>query len=350
VNDDSSPHANDDSTSTAPTTATTRRGSAYDVSLHYSVELWTKARAVNRGRAVLACLLAHVRAMRRLVEDDLDLILEDNVRVPIESCAARIWHTLHASTEASHQGCHLRYHGWLGSIPNLQWMYQYHIPRRKFSRKGVEQDNDNENNDADDLNDTPTVFPFPTTEDIENDLKARETHCNSNDDTTANNGTLKERDPGGNPVWGCYAYWVSRDGYEALMERLRNDVGAMVWKSKRARFYTVKPIDKILPRLVLSTFGSDAVHLSTHPSFFRAPMLTSKIHTQWDPEFCKSSQYQMQHSRLSWSDVWLTSEELQVVEHYRTKGTWSPFASISPVALEENGKVSSTVHKVDDDE
>jgi hypothetical protein len=135
--------------------------------------------------------------------------------------------------------------------------------------------------------------------------------------------------PGGNPVWGAYAYWISEDAYRSLMCSLRNDVGAMLWKGKRMRAYLVKPIDKILPRQIMSLKGESSVQLSTNPSFFRAPMLTSKIHTQWDPEFCKSTSYQLEKSGLDWSTLWLTSIEEEIVAHHSRTGEWLAVAELN---------------------
>ena len=144
-----------------------RHGSQRDRKLHYSVELWWKSKSISRERGVLACLLAHLIAMRALVEGDYDLILEDNVRAPIVGgeggkdeveaevdayceCAERIWATMEASERLSNASkeqdeananeekegstskeCHLRYYGWLGSKPNLKWLYETHMPRMR---------------------------------------------------------------------------------------------------------------------------------------------------------------------------------------------------------------------------
>jgi hypothetical protein len=64
------------------------------------------------------------------------------------------------------------------------------------------------------------------------------------------------------------------------------------------------------------------VQLARQPAFFRAPMLTSQIHTQWDPEFCKSTTYQLQQSGLAWTDLSLTCVEEQIVRHAMQTGVW----------------------------
>lgn len=293
-----------------------RRGSRYDVKLHYSVELWRKARTVNRGRAVLGCLLAHLIALKRFVSEDFDVILEDNARAPPEDCARRIWETIEASEENFKQigvQCHFRYVGWLGSIPNLRWIYERHVRKTLVPHGG-------ETNDR-----APcSVFPFPRTQDVTEDLTSQ-AWASLDDIEGPDDGVgskTASRQPGGNAVWGCYGYWISKDAYEQVLETLQSDVGSILWKGKRARFYSVKPVDKVLPRLVMTLFGHRSVQLPTHPSFFRAPMLTSKIHTQWDPEFCKSTEYQLRQSSLTWDDLWLTELERRVVEHHQTTGEW----------------------------
>lgn len=290
---------------------TGRRGSDYDVSLHYTEELWRKAKTVNRGRAVLACALAHLTALRTLVNDDFDVLLEDNVRMPVESVVERVWDIIDATKTAAEQAsCHMRYFGWLGSIPNLQWIYTSHIA----SSGGA------------------TVVPCPTPQDIDADSEVRveneeedesrvaleSSPENKAQKTNDSNGRKEAKDltkPGGNPVWGTYAYWISKDAYEVILNTLRNDVGALLWKSKRMRYYHVKPIDKIVPRGIRAAFGTASVMISARPALFRAPMLTSKIHTQWDPEFCKSTAYQLHQSGLSWLDLALTATEQRVVAH-----------------------------------
>ncbi|KAL7533951.1 hypothetical protein ACHAXR_005546, partial [Thalassiosira sp. AJA248-18] len=168
-----------------------RCGSAEDISLPYSMELWRKAKTLNRDRSVLACTLAHLMAMKALVgESDnkaldgnngdggFDFILEDNVRAFVGfedaaeyltdassendnkqgvehwtgwscECSNRIWDIIEASNAAPSK-CHMRYFGWLGSLPNLTWVYKHHLPRTGFDNAA-------------------TIFPYPTSDDFELD-------------------------------------------------------------------------------------------------------------------------------------------------------------------------------------
>ena len=159
----------------------------------------------------------------------------------------------------------------------------------------------------------------------------------------------------------AYAYWISYEGYQNVLTALRNDVGAIVWKGKRQRYYKVKPIDKILPRQILrcatataastTTDSPDrntatdsanaAVRIVSAPCFFRAPMLTSQIHTKWDPSFCDSTEYQLRYTTNTknrnkneddaankdettnpWSELWLTETERKIIEHHQSTGNW----------------------------
>ena len=296
-----------------------RRGSEYDTKLHYSVELWRKAKGLNRGRSVLACTLAHLIAMKKCVNEDFDIILEDNVRAPMEQSAKRIIESIRASeefTKETGETCHLRYFGWLGSIPNLTWVLSTHAKRMAYKRKNVK--------DASCID--HTVFPFPVLADfgdLQNDVgEGQEEKEDANDDMDDKGVARAHKTPGGSAIWGAYAYWISKEGYEALMDGLRHDVGALLWKGKRMRCHIAKPVDKVMPRQIIAAYGRESIHVATCPAFFRAPMLTSKIHAQWDPEFCKSTEYQLRHTTLDWKDLWLAPVERLVVRHKQLNGEW----------------------------
>jgi hypothetical protein len=66
------------------------------------------------------------------------------------------------------------------------------------------------------------VFPFPITSDFE--FAQQEEHQDTDE-----SDRIK---PGGTAIWGAYAYWISREGYNALVESLQKDVGAMLWRGK----------------------------------------------------------------------------------------------------------------------
>jgi len=335
-----------------------RKGSEQDIKLHYSVELWRKSKSINRGRSVLACIFAHLIALKKLVDSSssssssFDLIVEDNIRLDPINCAKKVWDAVNACEEWEKENnnnvCHLRFIGWLGSNTNLEWIMETHIPKRKYvmMEDYNDQDRDLDRDDCDDCDDCDgTIAPFPLHEHLEEDLSVMMDGVSLNSATTTtrekndvdrieeeedeksdtkNNETHQHthNKPGGNLCWGAYAYWMSNEGYESLMKTLRNDVGAILWKGKRQRHYTVKPIDKILPRQTISNFGSSAVQISSQPAFFRAPMLTSKIHSKWDPGFGDATEYQLQANNLDWSNLWLTDIEREIVSHHKISGKW----------------------------
>ena len=345
-----------------------RMGSDFDKTMHYSKELWQKAKGINRGRSVLACSLAHLTAMKTLVEDGYDFILEDNVRVPITSatrqnddaigddgemyceCAQRIWSTKEASIEweeSTGHKCHLRYYGWLGSRPNLKFVMNVHRTKMQFPRKEGKMDN-------------PSFFPFPIKSDIDEYLG---NESSPNDNATdaearekADDNKTKTTTPGGTPIWGAFAYWVSKEGYDAIIQSLQLDVGAMLWKGKRMRCYQAKPIDKTIPRRITTSFsktnnqdGRNHIHVATHPAFFRAPMLTSQIHSQWDAEFCRSSEFQMNEDNRDndegndkgngevWRHLWLTTDETDIVDHRVKHGEWLTLKAMAELRDTEQG-------------
>ena len=322
-----------------------RRGSAEDIALPYSMELWRKAKTLNRDRSVFGCALAHLIAMKTLIgdnnnekSDDLsshheashfDFILEDNARafVGIEStasceCASRIWDMIETSNNATDKP-HLRYYGYLGSKPNLKWLYSQHIPRKSFPDSTGEGDG-------------CKIFPFPTNDDflldsIDGRSKSSSTRSTNETEATETEDLSKGQPhfdtPGGTAIWGMFAYTISPAAYHALIEQLRNDVGMLMWKGKRMRAYQAKAIDKIIPRTVRETFGETAVHLSNKVAFVRAPMLGSLLHKQWEQGFCESTELQHELSNQGkgcdvWDHVWLEEEERFIVDYRKKNDNW----------------------------
>ena len=113
-------------------------------------------------------------------------------------------------------------------------------------------------------------------------------------------------------------------------------------KSKRMKTYKVKPIDKILPRRISSQSDhNNNVWISKIPCFFRAPMLHSTIHPQWDIGFCQSTERQLELISndsivIDWEDLFLEKELLHVVRYRKSNGNWVRYSDI--VDTEENQK------------
>jgi hypothetical protein len=275
---------------------------------HYLMEMWYRSKALSRDRAVLACTFAHLIALKQFVQDGtFDAILEDNVRWNQDSFGQKLRQIQRAKQLYELENgtlVHMQYYGWLGSVPNLRWAYGSHIPKRGYAK---------------------TIVPFPDPQDIAGDL-------NSGTYTAMLSEGGQDRDsrePGGNPVWGAYGYWISAESYDTVMTRLRLDIGSMLWKGKRQRCYQVKPIDKFLPRIIRRAHGNSSVQLCVRPALFRAPMLTSKIHTKFDPEFCKSTTLQLALSaNEDWSCLALTETERTIVAHWEDTGEWITSAQL----------------------
>jgi len=339
-----------------------RRGSPEDIAIPYSMELWRKAKTLNRDRSVLACTFAHLMAMKRIVGDkhdgalnddnedlEYDFILEDNVRAFLGidnedtkygcECANRIWDIIEASNNASSE-CHLRYFGWLGSLPNLNWVYNNHMKRSQL----------NETTSPDD--DECIIFPFPTNDDFLLDSIDATSKVNSHDDKISGQTSSMPQfsTPGGTAVFGTFAYTISPSCYHTLINTLQNDVGQLMWKGKRMRAYQAKPIDKILPRHVKTEFSPFNIHIPNKVAFVRAPMLGSLLHPQWEEGFCSSTELQYQLSCGNqddndnsnddsvWDHVWLTQEEREMVSHRKKTGKWLQKGDIVKTERSRNTK------------
>lgn len=74
--------------------------------------------------------------------------------------------------------------------------------------------------------------------------------------------------------------------------------------------------------------------------------LSSKIHTKWDPEFCKSTEYQLTQCSLNWNDLFLTETERLIVEHRVSSGSWKTereLVELCPMFFQDT-KVTSDVN------
>jgi hypothetical protein len=347
-----------------------RKGSTTDRSLPYCVELWRKVKTINRGRSVLACLLVHLIALHILTTEQYDILLEDNVRCDCSNDTSfldQIQAIIDATTnnnnnnDVSNSNCHMRYYGWLGSIPNLHWIYNTYIPQyiqkknanttsnmtmvpcpipsdiephptdetvySKWIPEISTKNEDHENDTVQDEFDEVVLVQEEEEDDVlSEDVRGIQTQFTSSVSLTT--PTIPPPQPpkvqpmvtpgGTNLVWGTYAYWISSDAYRIILQTLQNDIGAIVWKGKRMRYYHVKPIDKVIPRIIRNHFGTahhntdtttgsmvasssssssastSCIQIPIRPIFFRAPMLSSNIHTKWDAQFCLSTHYQMQ--------------------------------------------------------
>ena len=115
--------------------------------------------------------------------------------------------------------------------------------------------------------------------------------------------------------------------------------------------------------------GRKCIHVATDAAFFRAPMLTSQIHTQYDTEFCKSTEFQMvsclKKSKNSlhnnnkateidgtmpmppvsvWDTLWLTEQERDIVTHKKIHNEWLTLDQLSN--LYSNSKIEIPLQKL----
>ena len=259
----------------------------------------------------MACLLIHLIALHTLTTEQYDILLEDNVRCGIDDASfmeqiqnmidATTTSTSTTTTDRSTTGtstdtnnantntnvtdsvtCHMRYYGWLGSIPNLHWIYNTYIPQYIHQRNAMNTKHSNIimvpcpiPSDINESHNSVTVVGSLEKTNHNNDNV--EDECDEEEDDPPEDvydihaqvtslsltSTLPQRTqqkkvpsqpmvtPGGtNLVWGTYAYWISHDAYRIILQTLQNDIGAILWKGKRMRYYHVKPIDKVIPRII----------------------------------------------------------------------------------------------------
>ena len=287
-----------------------------DDELHQA--MWLRCRSLSRDRAVLACYLAHLRAMRKAVQLGADVIFEDNVRMPAKppnEAARRILECVRASPHAD-----LRLFGFGARAEDHEAVYRNARPE-----DGA----------------LPLPFRFPPSSESE-----------------ANTPGVKQIPA----AWGAYAYWISRRGWKNLLHRIRNDMpmAVVAERGKNLRGYVVRPIDRILVSRCVSQDDCEeamrslqirqaagcslashelegktriqpaTVHLSRvvagAPCCYRAPMLRSTIHDKWDGAFCESSEAQMRCCVAiedSFQGLWLSEAEFEAVRLQQEHGEWA---------------------------
>ena len=235
---------------------------------------WRAMRHLGRDRAVLACTLAHLGAMRKCVEEGYDCIMEDNVCGPVAGgeVARRIRAAAAASPEAD-----MRYYAYGGRSEEIEaW-------QRTLAGQGTKNSSDRANR-AD-------AVVWPT---------YRSLPCSS------------AADPGDkdyNILWGTMCYAITKIGYQSILCEIRADMpGALAWSPRRSKSQRAKAADKVFPKLVQRR--GLKIYVATRPALVRAP-LVSTIHSKYDEQFIETSRVQLACSGLSWNDVALTAEELK---------------------------------------
>lgn len=207
-----------------------------------------KARPAERR--VLGCLLANLRAIRCMLEEGGDAVVEDNVRILRDASV------LKKALEA----------------PYADFLYLGHLGHEDTVKTVAES------------SDGLFVDPPPP-----------------------HDGTEKNHE-----LWGTYAYKPTRRLYDAVLDRIRNGFPRSVFYRETKWDAKVTPADKLFQRaardnqLVIKTLSP--------PVFFRMPpVLKSKIHAKWDEPFLRATTDQLHLYHLDWSNVWLTPEERRIV-------------------------------------
>ena len=118
------------------------------------------------------------------------------------------------------------------------------------------------------------------------------------------------------PLWGLYAYAPSAAAVDAVVEGIRGDIVKLLWRGRRMKAgeYRARPVDKALPQLLQNAavrrrHHLGAMRMAARPLFFRAPMLPSTLHRQYDRLFVASTEAQLAGMGSSWDDLWLLEEE-----------------------------------------
>eukprot|EP00750_Incisomonas_marina_P005324 INCI13905.3.p1 GENE.INCI13905.3~~INCI13905.3.p1 ORF type:complete len:380 (+),score=47.57 INCI13905.3:237-1376(+) len=245
--------------------------------------LWRDCRSINRQRAVLGCLLAHVRALKyaNSIPGGVDVVFEDNVRFLKKpgASAARI-----RSLQSQSPGALVRLYGF--GAPET-------IVKSLFTAAGSHH--------VADFLFTPAKSQLP------DDQLHTETCSNEKCDAMSEKGLQR----GAPLVWGCFAYWVHPSVLERYLHTLRAQLPTSLLhkRNKRQKTYSVRPFDKVLfdfglprtvfqaqadvPQDVCDSQQPRTAVVALRPCCYRAPMLPSLIHRNYDAGFCAASEKTM---------------------------------------------------------
>jgi len=246
---------------------------------------WRAMRHLSRDRAVLACTLAHIRAMSICIESEtsahpIDVIIEDNVRGPISAniCAERIRAVAATTTSSTVPDADLTYFAYGGRASEIEeWMSALKL-------------------EDDDLLDHQqqswTEWP--------------QKKLSTSSDIQASKPKVA------NILWGLMAYKPSKRLFTILLEEIRADLpGSLAWQPKRSQQQIAKPVDKIVPKYCLKRQLN--IRVSKKPAFFRAP-IRSTIHPKLDAQFRATTEVQITNTGLTWKDLDLSEEEAKLLE------------------------------------
>lgn len=242
-------------------------------------ECWRAMRHLNRDRAVLACTLAHLKAMAICAQEDYDVICEDSICGPVESgIAAQRLRTMIAATPDAD----VRYFAYGGRATEIrQWQHEIKQQQQQLLSTSTSPL-------------LPPCTPWP--------IKIL-----PNEDGSANTTGDGRK---ASILWGTMAYKTSDRAYRTILAEIQQDLpGSLAFQLKRAKNHTAKPIDKIIPRFCIK--NNYSIKVSIQPSFFRSP-ISSTIHPKLDQQFLETTEVQLSLCGLDWTQLDLTREELDI--------------------------------------
>eukprot|EP00941_MAST-03F_sp_MAST-3F-sp1_P002672 g2672.t1 len=109
-------------------------------------------------------------------------------------------------------------------------------------------------------------------------------------------------------LWGAYAYRISRNAAQRFFHKLKQNPHRFLFRGGKKKKATPRPIDKVMPSILL-TEEETLVNIAIEPFFFRAPMLESEIHVEYDKRYYATTTLQLELIESSWQNVWLAEEE-----------------------------------------
>ena len=269
-------------------------------------ECWKSMKHLSRDRSVLACTLAHLKAMSMFVEEgaDYDFICEDNIRGPVTNGQSydRILKFNSQAPDAD-----LLYYAYGGRANEiLQW-------QQELDRCSKEWDS------------------WPTTTDFEGSASSeagREVGQEAGHEAgheagrsvrwcsemSSSSGEKKKEPKQSSVLWGLMAYKPSPAVYHAVLEEIQADMpGSLAWQPKRGQSQIAKPADKLIPKYSLKRKLN--VVVTKNPAFFRAP-ISSTIHPKLDGQFMDTTMLQLEQSGLTWDDIDLSMEEMATITRH----------------------------------
>jgi len=155
----------------------------------------------------------------------------------------------------------------------------------------------------------------------------------------------------GKPLaWGTQCYCLDKTARLRLISWLRGGVvGLLPAKGNHCRGFKPRPID----RLFVAPFVAEgSIFAAMPPVAYRAPMLRSLIHEQWDSRMCEALEKQLAFAGDTFDMLWLTEEERRAIIKRKSEGIWEHADGVVridwvPKPRRQNHKIVSTpTHRI----